>query len=110
MKRQEIKDRVVKIMTVDKESRDSDERLYQMFLYKFCSGRLEEVELDMYRGEKVWVLPLREIFNVPKFTSITRCRQLVQSEGRLLPNSKAVAIKRGISEQAWYLFSQTHKK
>ncbi len=108
MKKQKIKDNVKKILSKDEESRNCDERLFQMYLWEFCRDQLVVMHNEPTNSKKAFI-PLAALKTLPKFNSILRCRQLFQAAGFHLPTNPVIAKLRFKNEEDWRLFCANSK-
>lgn len=93
---QNLKQKILWILSEDEASRNSDIRLTQMIWYKFHNSKL--VKLD----DGTQAVRLRDLFDLPREDNIKRVRAKIQNEeGKFLPTSEEVMKQRKINEWKW---------
>jgi len=91
-----LKQKILWILSEDEQSRNSDIRLTQMIWYKFHNSKL--VKLD----DGTQAVRLRDLFDLPREDNIKRIRAKIQNEeGKFLPTSAEVRKQRKINEWKW---------
>jgi hypothetical protein len=91
-----LKQKILWILSEDEQSRNSDIRLTQMIWYKFYNSKI--INLD--DGTKA--VRLRDLFDLPREDNIKRVRAKIQNEeGKFLPTSAEVRKQRKIKEWKW---------
>lgn len=94
---QNLKEKILWILSEDEQSRNSDIRLTQMIWYKFHNSKL--VKLD----DGTQAVRLRDLFDLPREDNIKRLRAKIQNEEhKFLPTTMEVRKKRKINERIWH--------
>lgn len=94
-----LKKHVLAVLESTPKSRDSDQYLTLCIWNRYYGSRL--IELDI-QGEKVKVVPLKSIMDLPREDNVKRIRAKIQNEeGKFLPTSLEVAKQRKINEDVW---------
>lgn len=94
---QNLKEKILWILSEDEQSRNSDIRLTQMIWYKFHSNKL--LKLD----DGTQAVRLKDLFDLPREDNIKRLRAKIQNEEhKFLPTTMEVRKKRKINERIWH--------
>lgn len=92
-----IKQQVLEILKTDEQSRNSDDRLYQMILYVYNRHLLIKDQDDD------WSIKLKRIPEAPSRADLQRYRAYWQnSKGLYLPTCQQVLNLRGIKREQFY--------
>jgi len=91
-----IKTKVENCMAKYERTRSSDKALINSVIYEYYRDKIDE------NGK----ISLLDLYEIPSFESITRCRRKIQEEGKYLA-TKEVMIQRGWNELKWLKFVQS---
>lgn len=92
-----LRNQVLEVLREDKQSRNSDTRLYQMILYKFHNSLLFKDKNDK------WSITLANLAEAPSRYDIQRYRTAIQNVKKLYPpTSEEVLRKRRINQELWH--------
>lgn len=90
-----LNDMVLKSLENDEPSRDSDIRLTNYIYVNYFQEKLIKID-------DRWAVKLTSLYELPKEEDVRRLRAKIQNEeGKFLPTSEEVRIKRKISEERW---------
>lgn len=91
-----LKDKILKCLEQDEQSRNSDIRLMQMVWYSFHREKIFKAEDGRAS------VALESFYELPREDAIKRHRAIIQNvEGKFLPTDKEVAKQRKIREEVW---------
>lgn len=98
MKIKNLKEKVEKMLRLYPETRNSDIELTIRIWKEYFPTKLITREKD----GKIYVA-VSDLFELPREDNVKRLRAKIQNEeGKFLPTSLEVALKRGIEEEKWH--------